>query len=400
MDRDSYCVIHRKGCFQAASTSSSCRRHQNSEEDMDDEFDQEGQDLNLKKGTGKEERKIHIADYYQPTAIQKHKVVKGGKTPPQLQFLVRWQDGYTTNKHLGSVIHKHPTEIGLYFIKYKPSWEPYNNYAITHLIPQYKVEQKISDFGDPFDQEIKDLIPKDFDHDAIQTYKFQYEERANAPEDTNVEDPTGRKKKGRPKNSTEPTEKPVPIESSAECGCTRNCRQNFDFSTRKKIRGEFGELRELAQRASWLSNHLVDLSPIPFGSNALEIRSKRRRKFTASYHFRKSSSSKKIQVCQRFFMHVLSIGNTLINNLNNHNYVNSIGGAQLVAHVDGRGRHSPKHKASEDTVEVLRKHILSFPREQSHYSLNKKQTLNPELSVKAMHSLYEEQERVVVGGVC
>ena len=67
MDRDSYCVIHRKGCFLAASTSSSCRRHQNSEEDMDDEFDQEGQDLNLKKGTGKEERKMHIADYYQPT---------------------------------------------------------------------------------------------------------------------------------------------------------------------------------------------------------------------------------------------------------------------------------------------------------------------------------------------
>ena len=105
MDRDSYCVVHRKGCFQAASTSSSCRRHQNSEEDIDDEFDQEAQDVNLKKGTGKEERKMHIADYYQPTAIEKHKVVKGGKTPPQLQFLVRWQDGYTTNKHLGSVIH-------------------------------------------------------------------------------------------------------------------------------------------------------------------------------------------------------------------------------------------------------------------------------------------------------
>jgi hypothetical protein len=134
-------------------------------------------------------------------AIEKHKVVKGGQTPPQLQFLVRWQDGYTTNKHLGSVIHKHPTEIGLYFIKYKPSWEPYNNYAITHLIPPYKVEQKISGFGDPFDQEIKDLIPKNFDHDAIQTYKFQYEERANAPEDTNVEDPPGRKKGADPRTA-------------------------------------------------------------------------------------------------------------------------------------------------------------------------------------------------------
>ena len=76
-------------------------------------------------------------------------------------------------------------------------------------------------------------------------------------------------------------------------------------------------------------------------------------------------------------MHVLSIGNTLINNLNNHNYVNSIGGAQLVVHVDGRGRHSPKHKASEDTVEVLRKHILSFPREESHYSLTKKTNTQP-----------------------
>ena len=128
--------------------------------------------------------------------IEKHRVATGGKTPAQLQFLVRWQDGYTTNKHLGTIIHQHPTEIGLYFIKYKPSWEPYNNYAITHLIHQYKADQKISGFGDPFDQEIRDLIPKDFNRDAIQTYSFQYEERVNAHEGIDVEDPSGRKKRG------------------------------------------------------------------------------------------------------------------------------------------------------------------------------------------------------------
>jgi len=80
MNRDSYCVVHRKECFRAASTSSSCRRHQNSEEDIDDDFDREGQDVNLEEGTAKlQERKMQlliITNLWQLKNIKSSKVVK------------------------------------------------------------------------------------------------------------------------------------------------------------------------------------------------------------------------------------------------------------------------------------------------------------------------------------
>ena len=83
---------------------------------------------------------------------------------------------------------------------------------------------------------------------------------------------------------------------------------------------------------------------------------------------------------------------TPLANLNNHNYTNRIGGAQLIPREDKRGKTPPKHAASEEELDVLRKHIFSFPREQSHYTLSKKETLNPSLDVKQMHTLYQQQE--------
>ena len=165
---------------------------------------------------------------------------------------------------------------------------------------------------------------------------------------------------------------------------------SFAYGARKKLRDEFQSLPDFPTRAAWLSN-LVDLSQKPFGNRALEIRSRRRRKYTALYNFQ-TAAGKKIQVCQKFFMLTLDIGNTSLNNLNNHNYTQSTSGAQLTTHTDSRGKHDPKHKAADSSIQIMLEHFLSFPREESHYTLAQKQTLNPDLSVKKMHELYKDQE--------
>jgi hypothetical protein len=60
---------------------------------------------------------------------------------------------------------------------------------------------------------------------------------------------------------------------------------------------------------------------------------------------------------------------------------------------ENRGKHTPKHAATGEQVHIIQKHILSFPSEQSHYSLNKKEAiLNHESDVKKMWNLYKEQE--------
>ena len=98
-------------------------------------------------------------------------------------------------------------------------------------------------------------------------------------------------------------------------------------------------------------------------------------------------------------MVVLNIGNTQLKNLNNHNYNTGKNNNQVSFREDGRGKHTPKHAASSEETEAIKQHILSFPREASHYSLGKKHTLNPELSVKIMHGLYREQQQEAGGRV-
>ena len=60
--------------------------------------------------------------------------------------------------------------------------------------------------------------------------------------------------------------------------------------------------------------------------------------------------------------------------------------------IDQRGKHDNRpNKISSDSVTCVKTHILSFPRQTSHYSRASnpnKRYLSPELNIKKMHSLY------------
>lgn len=63
-------------------------------------------------------------------------------------------------------------------------------------------------------------------------------------------------------------------------------------------------------------------------------------------------------------------------------------------HTDQRGQHIFGNKTSDDDIELIKQHISSFPRYQSHYSRQdnpNRKYLSPTLSVAKMYTMYQEK---------
>ena len=124
------CTTHKRNCFKGSSLGSSCRRGNRVEFDFDasesadeDEAGEYGDEDVPETKENKQEEKagMVIADLYVPSHITKHRIVRGGRGPIQLQFMVDWHPGWTSDRSLAqSVIRKHPSE-DLYFVKYRSS---------------------------------------------------------------------------------------------------------------------------------------------------------------------------------------------------------------------------------------------------------------------------------------
>ncbi|KAK7106444.1 hypothetical protein V1264_017700 [Littorina saxatilis] len=94
----------------------------------------------------------------------------------------------------------------------------------------------------------------------------------------------------------------------------------------------------------------------------------------------------KVQVCKRFFLGTLSVG---------HAYVqHALGNAQdgVFSGQDGRGKHTPGNKTSEEDRRRVRKHIESFPCLESHYCRKSsgRKFLDETLSIKEMYRLFTQ----------
>ena len=97
-----YCTTHKKIC-----SSSTCRKGSLHIDNVIEEHQHDD---------------IFIADLYLPQKLIRHRIVRGGGTPPQLQFLTQWKDGWTSDISLAKhITRKHPTE-DLFFCSYKDCW--------------------------------------------------------------------------------------------------------------------------------------------------------------------------------------------------------------------------------------------------------------------------------------
>ena len=62
--------------------------------------------------------------------------------------------------------------------------------------------------------------------------------------------------------------------------------------------------------------------------------------------------------------------------------------------MDQRGHHIPSNKMSEKDITIVKQHIHSFPKYQSHYCRNDSPHriyLSPELTIVKMYNLYKQQ---------
>jgi len=89
--------------------------------------------------------------------------------------------------------------------------------------------------------------------------------------------------------------------------------------------------------------------------------------------------------------------------------VRKAAGQVLASSVDGRGKHVPNNKTPERQLNLIRQHINSYPRMESHYcrQTTKRQYLDSSLSVAKMYEqfvfYYHQQlqiENQHEGGAC
>ena len=309
-----YCTTHKRNCYKGSSLGSSCRRGNRVEFDFDasesadeDEAGEYGDEDVPETKENKQEEKagMVIADLYVPSHITKHRIARGGRGPIQLQFMVEWLDGWTSDRSLArSVIRKHPYE-DLYFVKYRSSWEPYTEYydtVTTDMVRAYETQNDIERFGSGLDQDIEALSKKERRslkaEDIYPNYQFQYEEPSDdqcddaSAGDESLVPPPLRKRRGRPYKDDLQKQRRVRIEYNPDCGCSLVCRNNFDAAYRAKIRVEFDALANFATRSTWLSG-IVELIPCPYRGPALQSRAKRRpRQYTAKYTFVKKRTTR------------------------------------------------------------------------------------------------------------
>jgi hypothetical protein len=187
MNTSEYCTTHKRKCFAGSSSSTSCRPGQTTTEfDFDTETDSDHSNDDTPDGYIEEEQQTQlknkvaktlahkqdqqprpdmmIADLYIPSHIHNHRIVRGGRTPAQIQFLVEWKNGWTADRLLAQNILRKHASSDLWFVNYKSSWEPYSEYYDTitpDMINTYRRENGIEQFGSGFDKQIEALSKKD-----------------------------------------------------------------------------------------------------------------------------------------------------------------------------------------------------------------------------------------------
>jgi hypothetical protein len=274
MNRSNYCITHQRCCFAVGSSSSSCR-HDNPSSEFDFETDTEKDDSKdeasdlyaedealhtLAHKQDQQARPMLIADLYVPSHIQSHRIVRGGRTPAQIQFQVEWKNGWTADKSLAKTVIRQHANQDLWFVEYRSSWEPYTSYydTISHdMINAYRTNYDIESFGSGFDQLIEALSGTQRQsleaEDLYPNYQFDYVEVSDDDEcgsGADQADPPLKKRRGRPKKVKVPKPRRALHERNPDCGCSPlKCRDTFNLALRERIRQSSKHSRTLQPEA-------------------------------------------------------------------------------------------------------------------------------------------------------
>jgi hypothetical protein len=219
-------------------------------------------------------------------------------------------------------------------------------------------------------------------------YEFEYKtppssDRVNAQKQA-VEPSPSKRRTSAPEKWKRNNRVKKAVSEKPPCGCALKCFNHIGRKRRKQIRTSFQQL-DRPQQKTFLRG-LIDLHAVKFKGKALQVRKRKHRVFTAQYHL-KTSSQKREHVCLKAFIAILGIGSKQVKNLNDYAWANPDG---ALVPADGRGKHDSRpNRIPPNVVARIDSHIKSFPREDSHYSLNtNNKFLSADLSVRKMHQLY------------
>ena len=191
------------------------------------------------------------------------------------------------------------------------------------------------------------------------------------------------------KEYTSQSGKKVPerLLKSVDCNkCKFKCTQNITEEQRADIFQLFWSLESYERKKDFVVSRIQEKKTRKYIDESTEdLKKKRKRDVHRTYSFDIDGS--KIYVCKKFFKKTLDIGDAYIDNA----VQNQSGGVYTGS--DKRGKHVAHNKTSEEALNIVRRHIESFPAVEGHYSRksSNRRYLGSDLNITKMHELYLEK---------
>ena len=151
----------------------------------------------------------------------------------------------------------------------------------------------------------------------------------------------------------------VPPKSVQPCNCNKcryKCSENFSDDDREQMCKQFYELADYSRQKDFIINHVMEMPTKTEVKN-----SQKHRQVSRAFYL--TNNGKRIRVCGNFFCKTLDLK---IRSVQKYFIVHR-GSIGLGSVVDGRGRHAPPNKTADWKLNLIRKHIESFPTMESHY---------------------------------
>ena len=168
-----------------------------------------------------------------------------------------------------------------------------------------------------------------------------------------------------------------------ECGCALKCYTKLTDDQRKRVFSGFWALGDFNVQNAYLCG-CVKILPV---ARHYQKASTSKRGNTRMYYVNNGRAS--IRVCKTAFLRIHGVSSGRLTR---------VLAGQLeqggVPKMDGRGKHEPPNKTTEEDKEAVRQHIATFPTYESHYSRtdnHNRRYLSPYLTVTKMYQLYREQ---------
>ena len=167
------------------------------------------------------------------------------------------------------------------------------------------------------------------------------------------------------------------------CGenCKRHCHQQISQDQREKIFHEFWGTGDINRQNDFLCSTIQIVKK----NKITNKRNPSKRQFSRKYFFRVNDDN--VKVCSKFYMDTLDItfSKTETALQKGRKYTSKLTGN------DDRGKHTNRpNKVSESSINIIKQHINSFPRIESHYCRknSKKEYLSETLSISKMYNMY------------